>query len=192
MFVLKGCSICFEEYNDRRLPHIIRCGHVFCRSCLDALTSSTSTSRCPVCRLGFSGRHICKILALQSNTKSKRERTAWEKMKAVTQIEDTESRQSLVLEYLDSTGNLRDTGMSEHAKLALRLIHLLVLVEMENAFVRTVLENKRNAEKPASNPPIPPKSPISTRPSVSHEARRRSSVVSGVYACAWLVHNHWS
>lgn len=72
---------------------------------------------------------------------------------------------------------------------------------MENAFVRTVLEHKRNAETAVPNPPVPSrppvipdppvvsKPPVVSDPPVSHEAQGGNSVGPGVYAHIWLVHN---
>ena len=49
---LKECQICNEDFDDTaRKPVTIKCGHIYCKSCMILL--SNSTRKCPSCRASF-------------------------------------------------------------------------------------------------------------------------------------------
>ncbi|KII85511.1 hypothetical protein PLICRDRAFT_318928 [Plicaturopsis crispa FD-325 SS-3] len=52
------CDVCLEGYDGRdKVPHAIRCGHVFCLTCLESL----SHRHCPLCRVSFYSEDIMKL-----------------------------------------------------------------------------------------------------------------------------------
>ncbi|KAF8126357.1 hypothetical protein EV363DRAFT_1526745 [Boletus edulis] len=61
------CDICMESYMEvpAGMPHVIPCGHIFCRGCLTrmrrASLQSTVRSKCPICRQQFSPRDIHQL-----------------------------------------------------------------------------------------------------------------------------------
>lgn len=51
MEVLLDCSICRNPFDyEQRQPHILACGHTFCRACLIHMRSSLQSIRCPIDR----------------------------------------------------------------------------------------------------------------------------------------------
>lgn len=44
------CSVCHENFI---VPKILRCGHLFCRNCIESVISSKSQTLCPLCRTAF-------------------------------------------------------------------------------------------------------------------------------------------
>jgi len=52
------CDVCLEGYSsDNRQPHAIPCGHVFCKTCLEALLHTA----CPLCRSRFHPADIRRL-----------------------------------------------------------------------------------------------------------------------------------
>ncbi|EDR10169.1 uncharacterized protein LACBIDRAFT_318269 [Laccaria bicolor S238N-H82] len=54
------CDVCLESYNwdiTTQMPHVIPCGHIFCKICLESMTSPN----CPLCRKAFSHNGIVKL-----------------------------------------------------------------------------------------------------------------------------------
>ncbi|KAK7454030.1 hypothetical protein VKT23_011541 [Stygiomarasmius scandens] len=57
-----SCDICLDPYNwkdPERVPHLISCGHIFCRRCLHRVVPM----KCPLCRKMFSFSDISRLLA---------------------------------------------------------------------------------------------------------------------------------
>ena len=45
-----NCDICCESYDtETHCPHLLTCGHCFCRSCLSTIKDG-ETIRCPYCK----------------------------------------------------------------------------------------------------------------------------------------------
>lgn len=54
------CSVCLEPMKNRH-PQSLKCGHIFCKSCIDTLCSSLHMMKCPVCQKPFGradARHV--------------------------------------------------------------------------------------------------------------------------------------
>ncbi|KAG7440761.1 uncharacterized protein BT62DRAFT_571449 [Guyanagaster necrorhizus] len=64
------CDICFSTYawdQPEQAPHVIPCGHTFCKECLTNITSITNRPpTCPLCRKGFK-RDPVKLRRLHAN-----------------------------------------------------------------------------------------------------------------------------
>jgi hypothetical protein len=55
------CDVCLDGYlctTADNAPHAISCGHIFCRTCLAALSPST----CPLCRKGFAPDRVKRLV----------------------------------------------------------------------------------------------------------------------------------
>ncbi|KAI0079784.1 hypothetical protein K474DRAFT_465719 [Panus rudis PR-1116 ss-1] len=61
-----NCDICLEVYNSERTPHVIRCGHTLCLSCLKALTRLS----CPFCRHPFDSSEIIPLHIDKTSSRS--------------------------------------------------------------------------------------------------------------------------
>jgi hypothetical protein len=61
VFQTKSCPICMENFlnehnrSDVNRPMVLRCGHMFCFSCLDTLLKTPSGDKCPTCRENMIG-----------------------------------------------------------------------------------------------------------------------------------------
>ncbi|KAG6377882.1 hypothetical protein JVT61DRAFT_14668 [Boletus reticuloceps] len=60
------CDICMESYMEvAGMPHVIPCGHIFCRGCLTRMQRASLQnllrSKCPICRQQFSSRDIHQL-----------------------------------------------------------------------------------------------------------------------------------
>ncbi|KAL1731313.1 hypothetical protein EV714DRAFT_209028 [Schizophyllum commune] len=62
------CDICYDTYSDTVEPYVIGCGHVFCKSCLEAIPSSApargtviSNPVCPTCRKTYWSNKIRRL-----------------------------------------------------------------------------------------------------------------------------------
>ena len=47
------CAVCFDEYDGEiqaRHPHVLRCGHTFCKRCITLAAQGMASLRCPTCR----------------------------------------------------------------------------------------------------------------------------------------------
>ncbi|KAK0443120.1 uncharacterized protein EV420DRAFT_1278109 [Desarmillaria tabescens] len=64
------CDICFSTYawdEPDQAPHVIPCGHTFCKDCLTNITSiADRPPTCPLCRKGFK-RDPVKFRRLHAN-----------------------------------------------------------------------------------------------------------------------------
>ncbi|KAK0216834.1 hypothetical protein IW262DRAFT_1257115, partial [Armillaria fumosa] len=64
------CDVCFSTYawdEPDQAPHVIPCGHTFCKVCLTNITSvDDRPPTCPLCRKGFK-RDPVKIRRLHAN-----------------------------------------------------------------------------------------------------------------------------
>ncbi|KAF8601667.1 hypothetical protein BDV93DRAFT_230931 [Ceratobasidium sp. AG-I] len=137
MFVLQDCSICFENYDARRNPYSISCGHIFCRSCLDTLSSSSPT--CPHCRKPFSHGSIRKVMCALQESSAQGSRTIPEAevivleaiASSITSTGGPEQRKSLV--QSNPKLSMQETGFPESLLIALDVVRLLVDVESRNA-----------------------------------------------------------
>ena len=57
---IKECQICNEDYDDaERKPVTIKCGHIYCKSCM--LLLSNSTRKCPSCRASFRKQDLISL-----------------------------------------------------------------------------------------------------------------------------------
>ncbi|XP_043942122.1 nuclear factor 7, brain-like [Protopterus annectens] len=48
-----NCPVCLELFKD---PVILKCGHSFCKTCIDKVWNSAKNISCPECRVEFSSR----------------------------------------------------------------------------------------------------------------------------------------
>ncbi|TFK50339.1 hypothetical protein OE88DRAFT_1631317 [Heliocybe sulcata] len=58
---LSRCDVCLDEYSfatTQNTPHVIPCGHVFCKPCLGRL----SQLMCPLCRKSFRLGEIARLV----------------------------------------------------------------------------------------------------------------------------------
>lgn len=98
MFVIQDYPICYDDFDANRRPYVISCGkadlqvhflytlssglpnsiqgHVFCRTYLDTL-SSTSRN-CPICRVAFRPWDIRIVIC---TLRSKQEDELWKRLK---------------------------------------------------------------------------------------------------------------
>lgn len=47
-----SCAVCLEPFVDRQ-PAALRCGHIFCLDCLEAVAAASVLPSCPTCRASF-------------------------------------------------------------------------------------------------------------------------------------------
>ncbi|KAF8601665.1 hypothetical protein BDV93DRAFT_545742 [Ceratobasidium sp. AG-I] len=136
MFVLQKCSICYEDYDANLTPHIISCGHIFCRSCLDSLVSPSP--RCPYCRTPFSRAKIHKVICPiqdpptpSAKAISEEETIMWQAISSsVDSSSEHESRKLIVQN--NSNLAMEEAGFSANLLTALDTMRLLVEVESTN------------------------------------------------------------
>ncbi|CAG5102569.1 Oidioi.mRNA.OKI2018_I69.chr1.g363.t1.cds [Oikopleura dioica] len=58
---IKSCSVCMRKYDGKEVKrHTIKCGHIFCRACLDK-TIKTRAESCPTCRKKFTSKDIIAL-----------------------------------------------------------------------------------------------------------------------------------
>ncbi|CAE6483862.1 unnamed protein product [Rhizoctonia solani] len=134
MLVLQDCPICFEEFDERVKPQTIHCGHVFCSPCLGTLSSSSS--RCPICRVVFRGHRIRPIIGAMTDSESEEEKELWVSLKNIAEV-DWEARNLFVKEH--PSDSLKAGKMSEYIQIAADILRLLVRTERENRKLKAKL-----------------------------------------------------
>ncbi|KAF8601673.1 hypothetical protein BDV93DRAFT_545747 [Ceratobasidium sp. AG-I] len=145
MFVLQDCSICLEDYDIQRTPHMISCGHVFCRPCLVSL--SAYSSNCPHCRAPFTVNNINKIVCTYQDPPAPSEAEAIMWQAIVSAVELTEDReQRKVLVQRNPRQATQEAGFSENLLIALDLMRVLVEVEGANRLLINRLQATRANE----------------------------------------------
>ncbi|KAG8723287.1 hypothetical protein FRC09_003941 [Ceratobasidium sp. 395] len=156
MFVLQDCSICFEDFDNDRCPHSIPCGnlgHVFCRPCLESLTSSPN---CPNCRTTFTAESIRKVVCTQQDqnetsaaparAESEGETLMWQAIQsAVETSNEYEQRKSLVRN--NSAESVREAAMSANLIIALDVLRMLLETERRNHSLKDKVDTARAVEE---------------------------------------------
>ncbi|KAG8721194.1 hypothetical protein FRC09_008289 [Ceratobasidium sp. 395] len=127
-------------------------GHVFCRPCLESLTSSPN---CPNCRTTFTADSIRKVVCAQQDqnettaparAESEGETLMWQAIQsAVETSNEYEQRKSLVRN--NSAESVREAGMSANLIIALDVLRMLLETERRNHSLKDKVDTARAVEE---------------------------------------------